>query len=157
MRNRFLVAVAGLFLALAPSAAAQQQQLDRNLDPNYGSVTLEPNFRPNPHQVSIVAGGDMQASNIISGCIGWVTGQPDFRLTFRANGDVRALDIRTTSAGDTTLIVQGPDYQWSCNDDANGMNPAVTIAYPQSGDYAIWVGTYVDEDVDAVLSFTEHR
>ena len=157
--GKFLLAAVGfaLALAVAPQADAQQQ-LDRTRQSNYGTTSLAANWRPNPFQVTMVAGGDIQASNVIAGCVGWVTGQPDFLLTFEASGDVRPFDIRATAAADTTLIVQGPDLQYACNDDSEGaFNPLVTIANPQSGVYAIWVGSYADEDVDAVLSFTEHR
>jgi hypothetical protein len=156
MHGRTILAAIGLVLALAVATPAAAQ-LDGSMDPNYGSVTLSPNWRPNPHQVTLVAGGDQQAGNIVSGCTGWVTGQPDFRLTFNAQGDVRGFDISVAAAADTTLIVQGPDGQWTCNDDSDGgVNPRVSIANPQSGNYAIWVGTYVDEDAEAVLSFSEH-
>ncbi len=158
MHSKFLLVIAGLVLALAAAPPASAQGLDATLNPNYGTLTLSPDWRPNPHQVTIVAGGDQQASNLVAGCVGWVTGQPDFRLTFNAQGDVRPFDINVTSSGDTTLIVQGPDGQFTCNDDsADGINPRITVSTPQSGNYAIWVGTYVDEDVEAVLGFTEQR
>jgi hypothetical protein len=154
---RILLTAIGFLLALAVAQPASAQGLDRTAGTNYGTTALAPNWRPNPFQVTMVAGGDQQVSNSVSGCVGWITGQPDFRLTFNASGDVRPFDITATSSGDTTLIVQGPDLQFICNDDTDGANPRVTISNPQSGDYAIWVGSYADEDVDAVLSFTERR
>ena len=41
-------------LALAGPVAAQ----DYNADPNYGDITLAPGFTPDPHLVSLRAGGD---------------------------------------------------------------------------------------------------
>jgi hypothetical protein len=43
---------------------------------------------------------------------------------------------------DTTLVINGPDGRWYCNDDANGVNPAFRFASPRSGQYDVWVGTY---------------
>jgi hypothetical protein len=156
MQGKFLLAVVGLVLGLAAASPASAQGLDRTASPNYGTVTLTSPWRPNPHQVTLVAGGDQQVSNIVSGCTGWITGQPDFVMTLYAPNGTRSFDITATSGADVTLIVQGPDNQFTCNDDSDGANPRVSFANPQSGAYAVWVGTYADEDADAVLSFTEH-
>ncbi|MGH8595883.1 MAG: peptidase S1 [Gammaproteobacteria bacterium] len=142
-----------LLSVLASNAAAQ----DASMNPNYGTLPLEGGFVPNPHNVSILAGGDMQASETLSGCVGWITRQPDFRLTYTANQYTGPLTVSVVASADSTLIIHTPNGQWQCNDDANGFNPSVTFQQPASGDYAIWIGSYVDEDVEGVLSFSETR
>ena len=52
--------------------------------------------------------------------------------------------LSVASEADTTLIVRGPDGNFSCDDDSGdqGMNPAVRYENSQSGSYEIWVGAY---------------
>ena len=39
-------------------------------------------------------------------------------------------------------VVNDANGNWICNDDANGLNPAVEINNPAAGQYDIWVGSY---------------
>jgi hypothetical protein len=53
------------------------------------------------------------------------------------------LVFRTMSGADTTLIINGPDGQWYCDDDSFGDGDAqVRFNRPQSGTYDIWVGKF---------------
>ena len=63
-------------LALAGPVAAQ----DFNASPNYGDISLAPGFQPDPHLVSLRAGGSISATNAGSGCSGYITNAPDFRF-----------------------------------------------------------------------------
>jgi hypothetical protein len=78
-----------------------------------------------------------------SRCAGWVTTRPDFELSYTA-GDL-ALTISVESEADTTLIINGADGQWYCNDDTNGVNPQVRFDTPRSGTYDIWIGTFAED------------
>ncbi|MEQ9662889.1 MAG: hypothetical protein RLN87_10110 [Parasphingopyxis sp.] len=124
--------------ALAVPAAAQ----DYSLDPAYGTVDLEVGFLPDPHRVDLQSGGTIDAGEAIGGeCIGFIADAPDFRLNYTA-GDL-PLFIRSQSEEDTTLVVNGPDGNWSCNDDGPaGLDPEVVFTSPASGQYDIWVGTF---------------
>ena len=46
--------------------------------------------------------------------------------------------------GNTTLVVNGPNGTWYCDDDGgdNGLNPQLRFTPAQNGRYDIWVGTY---------------
>jgi len=125
--------------AVTPAAA----QLNFNAAPNYGTMNLEAGFDNDPRIVSLSAGGDISASNLSSSCSGFITSAPDVRLNYTA-GSVLPLIISVAANSDTTLVINGPDGQWYCNDDGgvNGLNPAVRFNSPQSGRYEIWVGTY---------------
>ena len=129
---------AGLFAA-TPAAA---QRLNTNANPNYGTVTLRSGFTPDPRVVSLRAGGNINGSAASSGCTGFVTSAPDVRLNYTAGS--YPLIISVASSSDTTLIINGPDGRWYCNDDGgvNGSNPALRFNSPASGRYEIWVGTY---------------
>ena len=49
-------------------------------------------------------------------------------------------------------LVQAPDGEWSFNDDADGLNPALRIENADRGAYDIWVGTYGDDNCHATLA-----
>ena len=138
-------------LALAGPVAAQ----DYNTEPNYGSITLAPGFQPDPHLVSLRAGGSISASNAGNDCAGFITNAPDFRFQWNGNGSLN-IKISVLSKADTTLVVNGPNGEWYCDDDmGEDNNPLVTLG-SVSGRYEIWVGTYSSGDPQpAVLSISE--
>lgn len=138
-------------LALAGPVAAQ----DFNADPNYGDITLEPGFQPDPHLVSLRAGGSISATNAGNGCSGYITNAPDFRFYWSGKGSLN-IKISVLSRADTTLVVNGPNGEWYCDDDAGeDVNPLVTLG-SNAGRYEIWVGTYASGDPQpAVLSISE--
>ena len=117
--------------------------LDYTLNANYGSTSLTSGFVPDPYNVEIAAGGDVDVrENGPDGCWGYATAAPDFELTYEAS-DAFDLFVSATSASDTVLIVNAPDGSWWCNDDgAEGLNPGIEFSNPDSGVYDIWVGTY---------------
>ncbi|WP_420430638.1 hypothetical protein [Hyphobacterium sp.] len=117
--------------------------LDFTLPANYGSVQLENGFLPDPYNVQIAAGGNIDVGeNGPDGCWGYTTAAPDYELTYAA-GSTFDLYLSATSQRDTVMIVNAPDGNWYCNDDgAAGLNPGLMFENPQSGVYDIWVGTY---------------
>lgn len=148
---KFLVAAAACALAFAAPAVAQ----DYNAAPNYGDITLSPGFTPDPHLVSLRAGGNVNAGNAASGCSGYITNAPDFRLNWSGKGSLN-LKISVVSNSDTTLVVNGPNGEWYCDDDSGDeTNPLVTLG-AAAGRYEIWIGTYASGDTKpAVLSISE--
>lgn len=154
MRKTFWAGAALLTsVAVAGPAAAQPNM---NADPNYGTVTLNSGFTPDPRVVSLRAGGDRPASQAASNCAGFITSAPDVRLNYEAGS--LPLIISVAASGDTTLVINGPDGRWYCDDDGgvNGLNPAVRFNNPSSGRYEIWVGTYSDgRTQDARLHISE--
>lgn len=147
-------AVAASVFAMTSVAVAQ----DMNATPAYGSVTLNTGFTPDPHSVSLTAGGSIDASTAPllagKGCLGKIANAADFELTYTA-GSTFPLTIRVESSSDTTLVVNAPDGSWYCADDVEGVNPVLVWATPPSGVYDIWVGTYGDEMAPATLLITE--
>jgi hypothetical protein len=136
--------IKGLFFAslslacLAAPAAAQNP----NAEPNYGEIELESGFAPDPRVIALRAGGSLPASNARSNCRGFITEAPDVRLHYEARS--LPLIISVAAPADTTLVVNGPDGTWYCDDDGgeNGLNPSIRLNDPASGRYEIWVGTY---------------
>jgi hypothetical protein len=143
---------ASVLLAAAAPASAQ----DFNATPNYGTLNLRTGFEPDPHVISVQSGGNLDASRVASNCAGFVTNQPDVRLVYAAGS--LPLIISVASRSDTTLVVNGPDGRWYCDDDGgvNGLNPSVRFNHPASGRYEIWVGTYGHAALqDARLNISE--
>jgi len=140
-------------MALVSSAALAQ---DFSLTPTFGEAELDTGFMPDPQAVALAAGGDIDAaSSIGEGCVGFIADAPDFRLFYSA-GSTYDLTFFVQSDADTTLVVNAPDGSWHCNDDADGLNPAVGFDQPMSGQYDIWVGTYAAGQFPAaVLAVTE--
>lgn len=126
-------------LALTSAGAAQ----DYAQSPSFGSVTLSGGFSPDPYTVQLRSGGSIDASSRLGaqGCRGFIANAPDFRLNFTP--DMLPLIISVAASEDTTLVINGPDERWYCNDDGGeGLNPSYRFSNPQAGQYDIWVGTY---------------
>lgn len=120
----------------------------------FGETVLNAGFQPDPHRVSLTAGGTIPASNVSSSCSGSIASAPDYQITYTAGS--LPLSIRTDSSRDTTLVVNGPDGQWYCDDDSGeGNNARVYFSKPASGTYDIWVGTYSGGTTPATLIVTE--
>lgn len=139
-----ILAASAAALAFTGIAAAQ----DYTQPPNFGTYELSSGFMPDPAELEIIAGGNIDAAGI--GCTGMITNAPDARLNW-SGGE---LTIGARSEYDTTLVINAPDGEWYCVDDVNGLDPA--IRFNASGQYDIWVGTFWEEPVPAVLYATEY-
>lgn len=123
---------------------------------SYGSATLTAGFSPDPYQIELVAGGNVDANAALGApCMGFVASVPDYRLMYTA-GQYR-LRIFAGSQDDTTLVVNAPDGQWYCDDDSGGgLNPLLDFTSPLSGQYDIWVGHFAAQTTQrATLVITE--
>lgn len=131
-------AAAALGLCFVSGAAVAQNY---NLNPSYGSVRLNAGFMPDPYVVTVRAGGDNYFSGG-GGCPGggWFANAPDFRLVYQAGGFQLSFYLR--APGDTMILVNDPAGNWYCNDDYQGLNPALVFNNPRSGRYEVWAGTY---------------
>lgn len=127
--------------------------------PAYGQVDLASGFQPDPHTVAIGAGGAFDAANLgAPGCVGWIASAPDFRVNWTAGTGALPLVFSVQSDADTTLVVNDAQGNWLCDDDGgnNGLNPAITIAQPASGQYDVWVGTFTQGDLQrSTLNISE--
>ncbi|MET4682133.1 peptidase S1 [Brevundimonas faecalis] len=123
----------------------------------YGEVRLSAGFTPDPYRVSVTAGGSIDAyqdTPLPAECVGKVAEAPDFKVTYEAGR--LPLVFRTLSSEDTTLIINGPDGKWRCDDDSYGDGDAeVRFEKPRSGTYDVWIGTFGENMADATLLITE--
>lgn len=124
---------------------------DPSLDPSYGAIDLASGFMPDPHTRTIAAGGGFDASVLGPGCVGWIATTPDYRVNWTAGSGALPLVFSVQSDADTTLVINDAQGNWRCDDDGGngGLNPAITIGNPPSGQYDIWVGTFSRGDLQA--------
>jgi hypothetical protein len=149
---RTLAAGAALLAMSATAATAQ----NFGLNPNYGTVALNGGFTPDPYVVNLQSGGNIDASRLSNSCRGFITDAPDVRLNW--NPGSLPLIISVASSADTTLVINGPNGEWYCDDDGgvNGLNPSVRFNNSRGGQYDIWVGTYGNATLQpAQLSISE--
>lgn len=158
MSKKALAAATAVILAATVGVAAAQ---DWRQPATYGTANLTTGFEPDPHLVTLQSGGSIDAAQSIgNGCAGFIANAPDFDLNYTAGsgGNQLPLVISVNSNADTTLVVNGPDGKWYCDDDSgNGaLNPSLTFTHPQTGLYDIYVGTYGGSNLQpATLSISE--
>ncbi|MGY6531271.1 peptidase [Glycocaulis sp.] len=163
MKHTFAAAIS---LGLATSMAAAQ---DYTLPPSYGDISLRAGFPSDPHTVDLQSGGSIRANTLRDNgsgnadrdgrCAGYIADAPDFSLHFTSGTGVLPLRIGAASGADTTLVINGPDGSWYCDDDGGeGLNPLIQFNNPETGRYDIWVGTFGSASLaDARLFITEFR
>lgn len=142
-------AVAAALMACAAGSAAAQ---DPSATATSGGTRARAGFTPDPIRVSIYSGGSIDASRLGGSCVGMIARAPDYEFTYTAGSF--PLSFGVVSDGDTSLVINGPDGRWYCNDDAQGLNPILTWGRPASGSYDIWVGA-VGEAASSTLLISE--
>lgn len=145
-------AVATMMCGCLISAAAAQ---DLSADASSGSISRSAGFTPDPITVSIYSGGGVDASESIGGsCVGMIADAPDYEFTYQAGDWPLTFGVR--SDRDTSLVINGPDGEWYCVDDSEGLDPILRWANPLSGTYDIWVGAVGDAG-QSTLYITEQN
>lgn len=123
-------------------------ELDYSADANYGSLELETGFLPDPWEVEMMSGGDVDLALAIdeAECAGYATANPDLKLQW-TQAETGLLRLWVESEGDTTLVINDSNGVWHCDDDsAGGINPLVELNAAESGQFDIWVGSYSREE-----------
>jgi hypothetical protein len=148
---RTIITAAALTAGLTSIASAQ----NFGLNPTYGTLNLSAGFNNDPRAVNLQSGGSIPASNLSSSCRGYIADAPDVRVNYSAGS--LPLIFSVASGADTTLVVNGPDGRWYCDDDSgNGTNPSLRWGSPPSGQYDVWVGTYASASLqNATLYVSE--
>ena len=149
---------AGAAVAAPPSGQKGQKtqtpSVDISQNATFGSISLSSGFTPDPYRIDMFSGGGVDATTVADGCVGMVATAPDFQLTYSAGS--LPLIFGVTSDNDTTLVINGPNGRWYCDDDSgDGTNPLMSIPDPQSGVYDVFVGAYGGNGGAAQLYITE--
>ena len=129
--------LAALSLGLASAASAQAPATDAS--PVSGTLT------PGATEATVTFDARTPEELVLSGaddCYGYVDpAAPDAAVEW-GGGD---LQIWVQGGFDATLAVYGPDGTWSCNDDTNGVLPALSLEGAEAGRYVVWVGGFTPE------------
>ena len=138
------------------SDAEDASSIDMSAEASFGEVILRSGFNPDPHRVEITSGGTIDASSINSQCAGQIASAPDYELTYRDAGNFPLSFSFISGEGDTTLVINGPDGQWYCDDDSAGnQNPRVVLRDAQDGVYDIWIGSFGGGNYTGQLQISE--
>lgn len=125
-------------------------ELDPTMEAAFGASQLSAAQIASSFTVELTSGGTANANYLGEGCVGYAAQAPDYSVTLTE--PVQNLMVSFTSVGndgsnaDPTMIVQSPDGTWHCNDDHEGLDPAVMLSTADAGKYSIWVGSYSDGD-----------
>ena len=166
MKHRKLGPALGLLVALLASgygatAVAQVTGLQvGGHEANFGVHPVTPGFLPDPMDIAVTSGGDLDARslNLGPGCKGWVTRRPDAIVELTGvSRHLRFYLTPGTAGADTTLIINHANGSWRCNDDSWGsLNPTVDVNNAPPGQYDVWVGSYHQGDhVQGTLRISE--
>ena len=111
------------------------------------------------------AGGstDLQNCSGLPG-LGYVSAAPQMVLQYDnqgRSGDGRRLRLTLNDRNngytcDSVLLVRDPNGQWWFNDDLSGYNAGLRFGNAQSGQYAIWLGTYNSAECDVIVRFSTY-
>lgn len=137
------------------SATAQ----DASAPPSQGSLALSAGFEPDPAIVSFQStGAGRDAADLSASCDGNIETPADVHLDYSASATA-PLVISVASSADTSLLVKAPNGAWYCDDDGGiaAGNPSLRFGRPQSGRYAIWVGSNGVTAVELTVSSTTSR
>ncbi len=131
-----------LSVLLVGQAAAHEDAGDPGTEPAFLTVNLEAGFPLDPFIVSLNGGGSVAAEDLAPGCTGYVPANPSAAVVWEGETELVKAFFHSTS--DATLVVQTPDGEFICSDDANALllDPVVSLEQPATGRYAIWVGSY---------------
>jgi hypothetical protein len=146
MRLPFAALVCTLAFGGAATGALAQ---DPGARATAGSISVREGFTPDPIEVEIYSGGDIDASRLGGGCIGLIAKAPDYKFEYRAGRS--PLTFAVAGDADTSLVINGPDGRWYCTDDDNGLDPIFSFSRPQSGTYDVWVGAVGDAGSSTLL------
>lgn len=155
MTPRSTTALAALFCVTVAGAPGLATAQSMSLPATHGNGELRVGFVPDPHLVAVRAGGpiDVDDTSLPDRCAGYISDAPTYELKYTAGSS--PLILRTVSDADTSLIVNGPDGQWHCDDDGgDGLNAELRFDAPKSGTYDIWVGS-LGSQTAARLEVTE--
>jgi hypothetical protein len=116
----------------------------------FKALSLTPGFAQMPEMTGR-SGGASETPDC-----GYIKATPDYVVTLTK--PFTALRASVQSAGDVTLLIEGPNGR-ICSDDVNDLMPEVSGAAP-AGTYRVWVGDYVgqaDGGFDYQLTFQEDQ
>ena len=137
-------------LLVSESYILQSERMpELGLTPEYDTISLRAGFEPDPLQREAFLFGNQQYANYS----GYFSEAPSFILDYEA-GD-STLSLTAFSEDDTVLLLHTAEGEWLYNDDFEGLNAGFYFENPVSGTYQIWIGSYNNNSIEAVLEISE--
>ena len=142
MAGMFRITILLVLVAFVTAPVSALDALDATGEPRYGRHALAPGFAPSPFSAGGLSGGDVDLKSLGLGanCLGYAASSPDFVVALTAAFE--RVTFLVASDADTTLAINLPNGSWACDDDTNGLNPALVFHGAAAGDYRIWLGSY---------------
>lgn len=143
--KKLLSAVVGLSLLTSAVAFAEPQTVAM---PAKGTSLISEDFRPDPILVEMTVSGTYDvtdnAAMAAQDCIGSINpSRPDYRIVYSGESSTPLIiGFAADQKGvDTALVLNDPEGDWLCVDDASSsnLNPVGTITEPLDGVYDVWV------------------
>jgi serine protease Do len=133
-----------------PAAATDLSDLQFDLSAIFGSVELEAGF--DTVEAVVAGGGALPVHNLPSvdeACVGFASIVPSYSFTWSGSGS--GLTVFLEAAQDASLIILTPERELLCNDnvDSDNLNPSIDIAVPVAGEYDVFIGADVPNEVVA--------
>lgn len=141
-------------VVVAPAQAQSQPAVD---EPPAAFLTLNlaAGYPLDPFIVSLNGGGPVDASALGGDCVGYIGESPTLAVNW--TGDAEFVEAFFYSDHDPVLVIETPDGDYLCNDDANEhlLDPVIQLDNPAHGEYKIWAGAYdADQLIPGVLVLT---
>ncbi len=126
------------FLTMSAPALAELLRIEVDVNGGVGSHTWVPGSeRRSAHQIP-APGYLRDAAQVGNHCIGFIGDTPTMTVTLRTATQAQ---VTVESQSDPVLVMVGPGGQVFCNDDSNGLNPALFETF-EAGQWDIYVGSY---------------
>ncbi|MRG95491.1 hypothetical protein [Polyangium spumosum] len=117
--------------------------------PVHAQPTVRPQEAPGLGGVTTSVGtaaGSRLASDLRSGCNGYIPVEHDFNVEITERR--ASMLLYTRSDKDLVLVVKLPDGSYRCDDDSGGASqPQIQITNPPLGTYRVWIGVFNPGDV----------
>jgi hypothetical protein len=132
-------------ISVGPRISATATLVSTDLDPDatpFVSINLEAGATIDPFLVSVNGGGPVDVSGLGGDCVGYVAVAPTASVNWLGGADF--VEAFFYSDHDPILVVQTPNGDYLCNDDASDVliDPMLNIQDAALGTYNIWVGSF---------------
>ena len=139
-------------------SSGANSQLDREGAAEH-LVGLEAGFLPDPRELILDAGGDVDAFDVDGqgDCVGYVDQTPDVQLEWSDETEELRIFFTADNAVDDATLLVWTGEEWFCSDDSSSLNPLVVLkGIQEEASYRIWVGSFDGgRSIPGRLSITE--
>lgn len=135
------------------AATPAPETLNIAADPAVARIAFGPQTRPDPRVILDLPRTGFTVFDLGEDCAGHIDPtRPD--IVVEAAEGLPQLMIYMVAETDGTLVVVDPDGKVHCNDDFEGLHPAIVIETPRPGSHAVFAGSFDGRGGMATLGVT---